>query len=163
MQIKNAEQLFIRLLSEVNNAERQITKALPKLAKATDNQQLSEAFQTHLEETRGQVERLEQVVDSVESLRLKRIKCYPMESLIEESQDLIDNIERGPLLDAALIGAVQKVEHFEIAAYGTLCALAGQLGYTDAKNLLAETLKEEESTDEKLSTLAKNDVNQKAG
>lgn len=163
MKINNANELFVRLLSEVNNAEKQITKALPKLARAVDDSQLADAFKMHLEETGTQVERLEQVVDSVDGLRLKRLKCYPMESLIEESQELIDSIERGPLLDAGLIGAVQKVEHYEIAAYGTLCSLADQLGYTEAKNLLAETLKEEKSTDEKLTTLAKKDVNQKAG
>lgn len=86
-----------------------------------------------------------------------------MESLIEEGQELIESGEKGPVLDAGLIGAAQKVEHYEIAAYGTLCALAGQLGFTEAKNILAETLKEEKATDDKLTKLAEKDVNRKAG
>ncbi|WP_110635982.1 ferritin-like domain-containing protein [Salinicola salarius] len=163
MVIKSANDLFIHLLSDVNSAEKQITRALPKLARAVDNDQLVEAFKKHLEETRGQVERLEKVADTIPDIRIKRTKCYVMESLIEESQELIDNAEKGPVLDAGLIGAAQKVEHYEIAAYGTLCAMAEQLGYTEAKDILAETLKEEKATDDKLSKLAKQNVNQKAG
>ena len=163
MVIQSANDLFVRLLSEVNSAEKQITRALPKLARAADDDTLVDAFKEHLEETRGQVERLEKAADTISDIRLKRIKCYAMESLIEESQELIDSTEKGPIRDAALIGAAQKVEHYEIAAYGTLCALAEQLGYTDAKNILAETLKEEKATDEKLSKLGQKDVNRQAG
>lgn len=114
MVIKSANDLFIHLLSDVNSAEKQITRALPKLARAADNDQLVEAFKKHLEETRGQVERLEKVADTIPDIRIKRTKCYVMESLIEESQELIDNAEKGPVLDAGLIGAAQKVEHYEI-------------------------------------------------
>lgn len=96
-------------------------------------------------------------------IRIKRLKCYAMESLIEEGQELIEATEKGAVRDASLIGAAQKVEHYEIATYGTLCSLAEQLGYTEAKNILAETLKEEKSTDDKLNTLAKENVNKKAG
>ncbi|SFH51476.1 ferritin-like domain-containing protein [Modicisalibacter xianhensis] len=163
MVIKTPNDLFIRLLSEINSAEKQITRALPKMARAADDPQLAEAFKEHLEETRGQVERIEQAVDTIPDIRVKRIKSYAMESLIEEGQELIEAGEKGPVLDAALIGAAQKVEHFEIAAYGTVISLAGQLGYTEAKNILAETLKEEKATDEKLTKLAKKDINQKAG
>lgn len=163
MVIKSANELFVRLLSEINSAEKQITRALPKMARAADDPKLTEAFKEHLEETRGQVERLEQAADTIPDIRIKRIKSYAMESLIEEGQELIEAGEKGPVLDAGLIGAAQKVEHFEIAAYGTLISLAGQLGYTEAKNILAETLKEEKATDDKLTTLAKKDVNQKAG
>lgn len=163
MVIQNANDLFVRLLSEVNSAEKQITRALPKLARAASDNKLAEAFKEHLEETRGQVERLEKVADTISDIRIKRIKCYAMESLIEESQELIENAEKGPVLDAGLIGAAQKVEHYEIAAYGTLCAMAEQLGYTEARDILAETLKEEKATDDKLSKLAKQNVNQKAG
>ncbi|MHB0774832.1 YciE/YciF ferroxidase family protein [Halomonas sp. WWR20] len=163
MVIKDADGLFMRLLSEINSAEKQITRALPKLARAADDPKLADAFKEHLEETRGQVERLEQAADTIPDIRIKRIKCYAMESLIEEGQELIDATEKGPVLDAGLIGAAQKVEHYEIAAYGTLCAMAEQLGYTEAKNILAETLKEEKATDDKLSTLAKANVNKKAG
>lgn len=163
MKIETPNDLFIRLLSETNSAEKQMTRALPKMARAADDEQLVNAFQEHLEETRGQVERIEQVVDSDDKIRLKRLKSYGMESLIEEAQELIDGSEKGPVRDAGLIGAAQKVEHVEIAAYGTLAALADQLGYTKAKELLAETLKEEKSADEKLTKLAKQDVNRKAG
>lgn len=163
MKIETPNDLFIRLLSEVNSAEKQITRALPKMARAADDEKLAEAFKEHLEETRGQVERIEQVVDSDDKIRAKRIKSYGMESLIDEAQELIDGSEKGPVRDAGLIGAAQKVEHFEIAAYGTLAALADQLGYTQAKQLLAETLKEEKATDEKLTKLAKQDINRKAG
>ena len=163
MVIKTPNDLFVRLLSEINSAEKQITRALPKMARAADDPKLAEAFKEHLEETRGQVERLEQAADTIPDIRIKRIKSYAMESLIEEGQELIEAGEKGPVLDAALIGAAQKVEHFEIAAYGTVIALAGQLGYTEAKDILAETLKEEKATDDKLTKLAKSDVNKKAG
>ena len=163
MVIKNAKELFIHLLSDTNNAEKQITKALPKLARAADDPQLVEAFKHHLEETQGQLERLEKAADSLPDIRIKRMKCHAMEGLIEEGQELIDATEKGPVRDAGLIGAAQKVEHYEIATYGTLCALAEQLGYTEAKNLLAETLEEEKNTDEKLTQLAETLVNKKAG
>ncbi|HCR97163.1 MAG: YciE/YciF ferroxidase family protein [Halomonas sp.] len=163
MVIKNAKELFIHLLSDTNSAEKQITKALPKMARAADDPQLADAFKHHLEETQGQLERLEKVADSLPDIRIKRIKCHAMEGLIEEGQELIEATEKGPVRDAGLIGAAQKVEHYEIATYGTLCALAEQLGYTDAKKILAETLKEEKSTDDKLSKLAEANVNKKAG
>ncbi|KAA0010016.1 ferritin-like domain-containing protein [Billgrantia pellis] len=163
MKIESPKDLFIRLLSEANSAEKQMTRSLPKMARAADDEKLVEAFKEHLEETRAQVERIEQVVDSDDSIRLRRIKNYGMESLIDEAQELIDNSEKGPVRDAGLIGAAQKVEHLEIAAYGTLATLADQLGFTQAKQLLAETLQEEKSADEKLTKLAKNDVNRKAG
>lgn len=163
MVIKNAKELFIHMLSDTNSAEKQMTKALPKMARAADDPKLAEAFKHHLEETQGQLERLEKVAESVPDIRIKRIKCHAMESLIEEGQELIEATEKGPVRDAGLIGAAQKVEHYEIATYGTLCSLADQLGYTEAKNLLAETLKEEKSTDDKLNTLAKENVNKKAG
>jgi len=163
MVVKDANDLFIHLLSDINSAEKQITRALPKLARAADDDKLADAFKEHLEETRGQVERLEKAADTIPDVRIKRIKCYGMESLIEEAQDLIESAEKGPVLDAGLIGAAQKVEHYEIAAYGTLCSLAEQLGYTEAKDILAETLKEEKATDDKLTQLAKKNVNKKAG
>lgn len=162
MAIKSANDLFVHLLSDVNSAEKQITRALPKMARAADDEKLAEAFKEHLEETQGQLERLEKAADTSSDIRIKRIKCYGMESLIEEAQELIENGQKGPVLDAGLIGAAQKVEHYEIAAYGTLCELAEQLGYTEAKEILAETLKEEKATDDKLSKLAKKNINQKA-
>lgn len=163
MVIKNAQELFIRLLSEANSAEKQMTRALPKMARAADDQKLVEAFKEHLEETQGQLERIEQAADSIPEVRVKRLKCHAMESLIQEAEDLVDATEKGPVRDAGLIASAQKVEHFEIAAYGTLCELAEQLGHTQAKQILAETLKEEKAADDKLSKLAKMDINKKAG
>ncbi|WP_434031214.1 ferritin-like domain-containing protein [[Pseudomonas] boreopolis] len=161
MAIKNIEDLFIHELSDIYSAEKQLTRALPKLARASDNPDLSTAFETHLEETQGQIERIDQVVEAL-GIRLKRIKCAAMEGLIEEGKEIIESVEAGPLRDAALIGGAQKVEHYEIAAYGTLTALAKQLGYKDALPLLLETLKEEKATDEKLTMLAKSGGNAEA-
>jgi ferritin-like metal-binding protein YciE len=157
MTIKTISDLFIHSLSDIYSAEKQMTKSLPKLARAATNPDLSAAFLTHLEETRGQIERLDQVVESCE-IRLKRVKCVAMEGLVEEGQELIDSVERGPVLDAGLIGAAQKVEHYEIAAYGAIIALAKQLGETHAVTLLLQTLKEEKATDEKLSLLAEEEA-----
>ncbi|QYD67895.1 ferritin-like domain-containing protein [Paraburkholderia edwinii] len=157
MTIKTISDLFIHSLSDIYSAEKQMTKSLPKLARAATNPDLSAAFLTHLDETRGQIERLDQVVESCE-IRLKRVKCVAMEGLVEEGQELIDGVERGPVLDAGLIGAAQKVEHYEIAAYGAIIALAKQLGETHAVTLLLQTLKEEKATDEKLSLLAEEEA-----
>jgi ferritin-like metal-binding protein YciE len=146
--------LFIHSLSDIYSAEKQLTRALAKLSRAATNEQLSKAFQTHLQETHGQIERIDQVVEKC-GIKLKRIKCVAMEGLIEEGDELIDEIEKGPVLDAGLIGAAQKVEHYEIAAYGTLCALGKQLGFNDGVKLLDETLQEEKATDQKLTGFAK--------
>ncbi len=161
MAVKTIEELFIHELSDIYSAEKQLTKALPRLARAAETPELAEAFELHLEETQGQIERIDQVVE-VLGIKLKRIKCAAMEGLVEEGKEVIDSIDKGPLRDAALIGGAQKVEHYEIASYGTLCALAKQLGYTDALRLLKETLEEEKSTDEKLTMLAESGGNQRA-
>ncbi|HBK45734.1 MAG TPA: hypothetical protein DDZ67_04725 [Xanthomonadaceae bacterium] len=158
MTIKTLEDLFIHELSDIYSAEKQLTRALPRLARASTNPELAAAFESHLEETNGQIERIDQVVEIL-GTRLKRIKCAAMEGLVEEGKDVIDTVEEGPLRDAALIGGAQKVEHYEIAAYGTLAALAKQLGYTDALPLLLATLEEEKATDEKLTLLAKSGGN----
>jgi ferritin-like metal-binding protein YciE len=157
MTTRTISDLFIHSLSDIYSAEKQMTKSLPKLARAATHSDLSAAFMTHLEETRGQIERIDQVVESC-GIRLKRVKCVAMEGLVEEGQELIDEIERGPVLDAGLIGAAQKVEHYEIAAYGSIIALAKQLGETHAVTLLLQTLKEEKATDEKLSLLAEEEI-----
>ena len=161
MAIKTLEDLFIHELSDIYSAEKQLTKALPRLARASSDPKLSTAFETHLEETQGQVERIDQVTELL-GIRLKRIKCVAMEGLVEEGKEVIDSIEEGPVRDAALIGGAQKVEHYEIASYGTITALAKQLGYKDAIPLLLETLEEEKATDEKLTNLAKSGGNAKA-
>jgi ferritin-like metal-binding protein YciE len=153
MTTKTLKDLYIHSLSDIYSAEKQMTKSLPKMARASTNPGLRSAFETHLEETQGQIERIDQVVEASE-IKLKRIKCVAMEGLIEEGQEQIDEIEKGPVLDTALIAAAQKVEHYEIATYGSLIALAKQLGEMGAVKLLGDTLKEEKATDEKLSLLA---------
>ena len=161
MAIKTAEDLFIHELSDIYSAEKQLTKALPRLARAASDPDLAAAFEAHLEETQGQIERIDQVVELLE-LKLKRIKCVAMEGLVEEGAEVIEEIEAGPVRDAGLINAAQKVEHYEIASYGTLCALGKQLGYTEAVKLLKQTLAEEKSTDEKLSMIAEGGANEEA-
>ena len=153
---KTIEDLFIHALSDIYSAEKQLTKALPKLARASTNPELAAAFTTHLEETQGQIERIDQVVEAT-GFKLKRIKCVAMEGLVEEGSELIEEIEKGHVLDAGLIGAAQKVEHYEIASYGTLAAMAQKLGLAEAARLLLETLEEEKSTDQKLTLLADSD------
>jgi ferritin-like metal-binding protein YciE len=153
MPTKTLKDLFIHSLSDIYSAEKQMTKSLPKMARAATSPDLRSAFETHLEETQNQIKRIDQVVEA-SGIKLKRIKCVAMEGLVEEGQEQIDEIEKGPVLDTALIAAAQKVEHYEIASYGSLIALANQLGETAAVKLLAETLKEEKATDEKLSLLA---------
>ncbi|WP_426506248.1 ferritin-like domain-containing protein [Serratia proteamaculans] len=162
MLIKTLNDLFIHALSDVYSAEKQLTKALPKLARAAEQEDLVNAFKTHFEETQGQIERLDKLVESTPDVRIKRIKCLAMEGLIEEGQEIIDGIAPGAVRDAGLIAAAQKVEHYEIATYGTLCALAEKLGYTTAKKLLGETLEEEKETDSKLTLIAEKKVNKKA-
>lgn len=161
MTIKTIEDLFIHELSDIYSAEKQLTKALPRLARAASHPDLKAAFESHLEETLGQVERIDQIVELL-GIRLKRIKCAAMEGLVEEGKEVIDEVGEGPLRDAALIGGGQKVEHYEIASYGTLSAIAKQLGYTDAIPLLQATLAEEKAADEKLTLLAESAGSQKA-
>ncbi|EGB8176998.1 ferritin-like domain-containing protein [Escherichia coli] len=162
MQIKSVEDIFIHLLSDTYSAEKQLTKALSKLSRSAYSDKLTAAFQSHLDETHGQIERIDQVVDSEDGLKLKRIKCAAMEGLIEEANEVIESTDKNEVRDAALIAATQKVEHYEIASYGTLVTLAEQLGYKKAAKLLKETLEEEKATDVKLTDLAFNNVNKKA-
>jgi len=154
MAIKTLVDLFIHDLSDVYSAEKQITRALPKMARAATDESLKAAFEAHLEETRGQIERLDQIVEKTEELRIRRMKCHALEGLVEEAQEIIDSVEAGPVRDAGLIGAAQKVEHYEIATEGTLTAMAKRLGFDEAAKLLAETLQEEKATDEKLNVIA---------
>lgn len=162
MNMKTIEDVFIHLLSDTYSAEKQLTRALAKLARATSNEKLSQAFHAHLEEIHGQIERIDQVVESESNLKIKRMKCVAMEGLIEEANEVIESTEKNEVRDAALIAAAQKVEHYEIASYGTLATQAEQLGYRKAAKLLKETLEEEKATDIKLTDLAINNVNKKA-
>ena len=157
MPTKTLNDLFIHSLSDIYSAEKQMTKSLPKMARASSSPDLRAAFEKHLEETLGQVQRIDQIVET-SGIKLKRVKCVAMEGLVEEGQEQIDEIDKGPVLDTALIAAAQKVEHYEIASYGSLIALGKQLGEAEAVKLLAETLKEEKATDEALSLLAEEKV-----
>ncbi|MGS2793155.1 YciE/YciF ferroxidase family protein [Escherichia coli] len=162
MQIKSVEDIFIHLLSDTYSAEKQLTRALSKLTRSAYSDKLTAAFKSHLDETHGQIERIDQVVDSEDGIKLKRIKCAAMEGLIEEANEVIESTDKNEIRDAALIAAAQKVEHYEIASYGTLVTLAEQLGFKKAAKLLKETLEEEKATDVKLTDLAFNNVNKKA-
>jgi ferritin-like metal-binding protein YciE len=161
MAVKTMKDLLIDELRDIYHAEKQLTRALPKLARAASNEQLKEAFTQHLEETRGQIERLEQVFELLDT-RTRGKPCHAMEGLIEEAKEIME-MGLGPeLLHVALIAAAQKVEHYEIAGYGTLVALAQASGFSEAAQLLQETLDEEKKTDQLLNKLAISDVNMKA-
>ncbi|HDU6168643.1 TPA: ferritin-like domain-containing protein [Klebsiella aerogenes] len=162
MKIQTIEDIFILLLSDTYSAEKQLTRALAKLSRASACEELQTAFSAHLEETQGHIERIDKLLEKNDQIRLKRMKCVAMEGLIEEANEVIEATEKNEIRDAALIAAAQKVEHYEIAAYGTLCTLAEQLGYKDAVKLLAETLEEEKDADMKLTDIAVGHVNQDA-
>lgn len=153
-------ELYIDELKDIYNAETQLVKALPKMAKASSSDELRAGFEAHLEQTKEHVERLEQVFEMLnESPKGK--KCAGMEGLVEEGSEVMKEDFEGAVMDAALIGAAQRVEHYEIAAYGTVIAFAETLGENDQVSLLESTLNEEKETDEKLTTLA-GQINQEA-
>lgn len=152
--VKTLNDLFIHELSDIYSAEKQIARALPKMARAATDEKLITAFETHLEETQKQIERIDKLIELTDGVRIKRMKCHALEGLVEEAQEIIDSVEAGSLRDEGLIGAAQKVEHYEIASYGTLRNLAKKLGYKDAVKLLDETLNEEKDTDAKLTGIA---------
>ena len=156
MNMKSIEDVFIHLLSDTYSAEKQLTRGLAKLARAASSEKLSAAFNAHLEETQGQIERIDQIIEQESNLKMA------MEGLIEEANEVVESTEKNEVRDAALIAAAQKVEHYEIASYGTLVTLAEQLGYKKAAKLLAETLEEEKQTDVKLTDLAVGNINKKA-
>ena len=145
--------LYVDELRDLYSAEKQLTKALPKMAKAATSDELRNGFTEHLEQTRGHVERLEQIFEALGE-RSGGKKCAGMEGLIEEGSEVIGDDFEGNVMDAALIGAAQRVEHYEIAAYGTACAFAQLLGETEHLKLLQQTLDEEKQTDEKLTELS---------
>jgi ferritin-like metal-binding protein YciE len=148
-------------LRDLLDAEKQVSKALPKMAKAASSEALKAAFQDHLRQTAGQIERLNQVFEQLgEPARGK--KCEAMQSIIEEGQQMMKEAEAGPTRDALLIAAAQKVEHYEMASYGTARTFANQLGQTKAAGLLEQTLKEERATDEKLTGIAESTSNPQA-
>jgi ferritin-like metal-binding protein YciE len=152
---------FLDELRDLYDAEKQLTKALPKLVKAATSSDLRAAFESHLEETRGHVERLEQVFESLdEAPRGKH--CEGIAGIIDEGKSIMDEDFDEATMDACLIAAGQRAEHYEMAAYGTLVAWAHGMGHTDAEKLLQETLDEEKAADEKLTSLAEGGINQEA-
>jgi ferritin-like metal-binding protein YciE len=161
MKLKTLQDLFLHELKDLYSAEGQLVKALPKMAKAATNEELKAGFEEHLEQTKMHVERLDQIAESLE-LKLTGHKCKAMEGLVEEGSELISEDAEDAVRDAGLIGAAQRVEHYEIAGYGTARALAECLGFDEAANLLSETLDEEKATDEKLTELAESTINAEA-
>lgn len=157
MKLQSLEELFVHECKDLLSAEKQLVKALPKMAKGAANEQLKAAFEEHLEQTKTHVERLEQVFSALgKSPRAEH--CKGMEGLIEEGSDLLEEDAEEMVKDAALIGAAQKVEHYEISGYGTARTLAEILGHDEAVELLQQTLDEEKETDEKLTKLAMSEI-----
>lgn len=162
MTMQSLNDLFVHTLSDVYSAEVQLTKALPKMAEAATETKLAEGFRQHLEETIGHIERLDQVIQALDDVEMENVTCVAMEGLIKEGEEIIQEVEEGPVRDAGLIVAAQKVEHYEISSYGSLMALAKNLGYDNVVSILKNTLDEEKATDEKLTMLAEQQVNQHA-
>jgi ferritin-like metal-binding protein YciE len=150
--------LFYDTLKDIYYAERQIVKALPKMARAATAPELKQGFEKHKEQTEGQIERLQQVFESI-GKRAQGKTCEAIQGIIAEGEEIIEEFKGTVALDAGLISSAQAVEHYEIARYGTLKSWAQQLGYKDAVKLLDATLKEETQTDETLSKLAETVVN----
>ncbi len=161
MSIKSMEDLFLDQLRDIYHAEKQLVKALPKMAKNSTSAELRNAFHEHLRQTEEHVSRAEQVFERI-AAKAKAKKCEAMEGLIEEGEELIDSGAPDEVLDAGLICAAQKAEHYEIAAYGTLITWAHQLGHHDCADILKHTLDEEKAADEKLTHIAESKVNQQA-
>jgi ferritin-like metal-binding protein YciE len=161
MPLDTLHNLFEEELKDVLSAEKQLVKALPKMAKGASSEELKAGFEEHLEQTKTHVERLEQVFQLLDKTPRSK-KCAAMEGLIEEGSELLEEDSEPDVLDAALICAAQKVEHYEIATYGTLVTWAKQLGLDDAANLLAQTLDEEKETDARLTELAEAGINASA-
>jgi ferritin-like metal-binding protein YciE len=152
---------FIDELRDTYDAERQLLKALSKLAKAASSPELRQAFETHREETQGQIERLEQVFESIEE-KVRGKHCDGIAGIIEEGKSIMEEDFDDSTMDACLIAAGQRAEHYEMAAYGTLVAWAKAMGHEEAAILLQQTLDEEKAADEKLSALAEGGINQEA-
>ncbi|HEV3163629.1 MAG TPA: ferritin-like domain-containing protein [Isosphaeraceae bacterium] len=158
MKLASLRELFVSELKDLYSAENQILKALPKMAKAASTPELRSAFEEHLEQTRGHVERLEQIFETL-GTSPKGKKCKAMEGLIEEGKEMLEADAEEAVRDAGLIAAAQRVEHYEMAGYGCVRTYARLLHDEQAATLLQETLNEEEETDRKLTQLAESTVN----
>lgn len=159
--LNSLKDLFEHEIRDLYSAETQLTSALPKMAEKASDQKLKKAFESHLEETKKQKERLEKIGEICD-INVKGEKCEAMAGLIKEGEEMLKIDASGEVRDAGLIGAAQRVEHYEIAGYGTARHYAKRLGLDDAVKLLEETLNEEKSADEKLNDIAINAVNEKA-
>ena len=155
------QELLIEEMRDIYNAEQQLLKALPKMVKAAQSERLKEAFERHLEETEQQIERLERAFESLGE-PVKGKKCQAMEGLIEEGKEQMTDHKESAMLDAALICAAQKIEHYEIATYGTICTWCDLLGLDEVSDLLKETLDEEKTADETLTEVAESEINVEA-
>jgi ferritin-like metal-binding protein YciE len=158
---KTLEDLFEEELKDIYNAEQQLLKAIPEMVEAAHNEDLADAFSHHLEQTKKQVERLEKIFDRLHIDKNEEETCEAMQGLIKEGQQIIADFDESAVRDSALIIAAQKIEHYEIASYGSLCELADVLGYDKIATMLDRTLEEEESTDHMLTEIAM-DVNDEA-
>jgi ferritin-like metal-binding protein YciE len=161
MSLATMRDLFVHELKDLYSAENQIIKALPKMAKAASSAELQQAFEHHLEQTKEQVARLESIFEKLE-ISPRGKKCKAVEGLIEEGKEVLDEDADEAVRDAALIGAAQRVEHYEIAAYGCARTYARLLGEDEAAELLQQTLDEEADTDKKLTELAQRTINVEA-
>lgn len=161
MKLESLTDVFHHELMDLYSAEKQLTKALPTVAKAVSGERLREALEEHQRQTEEHVRRLDEVASQLD-VRIKGETCEAMEGLIEEAENLLDDNDPGDALDAALIAAAQRIEHYEIAAYGSASTFARRLGHDTAEQLLSETLREEREADEKLTTIAEGSVNEAA-
>ena len=159
--MKTMNDLFLHILKDIYYAEKQILKALPKMAKEAETPELKRALEQHQQETEGQVERLEQVFQQIDK-PARGEKCEAIMGIISEGEDVMKKGGEPEIIEAGLIAAAQAVEHYEIARYGTLIAWAEQLGFSDAIPLLKKTLEEEKAADKKLTQIAESNVNRKA-
>lgn len=156
--IKTMDDLFVHTLRDIYYAEQQIEKNLPKMAKKATNTELKQGFEAHLEETRGHIERLEQVFE-MHGVKAKAVRCPAIDGILEEAEEIAGDVADEQVLDAALIAAAQAVEHYEITRYGTLVEWAKKLGRADCASVLEKNLKEELATDKKLTGLAERKIN----
>ena len=161
MKLDNLKKLYVEELRDLYNAENQLVKALPKMAKAASSDELKQAFEDHLEQTEGHVERLEEIFKGLDESP-KGKTCKAMKGLVEEGSEILEEEGEDSVLDAGIIAAAQKVEHYEIASYGTVRTFAQLLGEDEAAELLQETLDEEGEADKLLNQLAQEIVNPEA-
>jgi len=159
--IKSLNDLFIEELGDLYSAENQLIKALPKMAEATTSEQLKSALEAHLEQTRVHVNRLEEIFEDL-GQKPVQVTCKAMKGLIEEGEEMVHKSERCAARDAGIIGAAQRVEHYEIAGYGTAKSHASMLGHEHIQELLQETLDEERDADQRLNELAESSINSQA-